>query len=563
MMSRFRILSQATSEERRRLARRAATAAGVVVLVAGGLYVAAPAAQAASVRVTRDTSAIRGTAQRVQRVQANALTPGARLTGPMPARRIPSAMSGDAMRPAPAAAAAVTAASLGRVLHNFNGTSSRDSEVTNFNAKFEPPDQALCVGNGFVLEAVNSAFTIATNGGTVIRGPFNVNDLFNEGSEEFTSDPRCTYDAPTHTWFASILFINSTSTASHMDLAVNSSGDPTGLWTQYQINTNDDGLPGHAGCPCFGDQPLLGIDQTNVYLSTNEFSIVGPEFNGAQIYAVDKSDLVKGHAVARFVHFDNLTIGGAAAASVQPAISNGNQPAEYFLSSLDPDGTGGNSLGVWAMTNRHAVATGGIPTLTSTVIGSQPYTTPPAAIQKGATSLIDSGDDRMQQAQVINGELWGELGTSVTIAGEATARAGAAWFEVHPKLRAGVLATAAVTRQGYVVQPHGYVIYPALQADASGRAAMVFTLTGANRYPSAAFASLTATGTNFGAPTVYGAGTGPYDPAATRWGDYSWAVLSPTSDAVWLATEYVPPVSSQTSTRQRNWGTRVAEISLS
>jgi hypothetical protein len=538
------------------------TAAAVAVLVTGGLSVAAPAAQAAAVHVSHATAAIRGAAQRVQRVAPAAVTSGVRLSGPMPARRVPAAVSAQAARSAPTAPA-VTSASLGRVLLNVNGTSSRDSEVTNFDAKFEPPDQGLCVGNGFVLEAVNSAYTISTTAGAVVRGPFNVNDLFDEGAQEFTSDPRCFYDAPTHTWFATILFINAASTASHMDLAVNSSGDPTTLWTQYQIDTTDNGLPGHAGCPCFGDQPLIGADQTNVYLSTNEYSILGPEFNGAQIYAVDKADLVKGHQVARFVQFDNLTIGGAPAASVQPAISHGNQPAEYFLSSLDPDGTGDNRIGVWAMTNRGAVATGGIPTLTSTVITSEPYAIPPGAKQKGAGSLIDSGDDRMQQTQIINGQLWGELGTAVTIPGEKTARAGAAWFEVHPKVSGGQIAAASLTRQGYVVEPHGYVLYPALQADTAGRAAMVFTLTDTNRYPSAAFASLTASGTNFGAPTVYGAGTGPYDPAATRWGDYSWATLSPNSDAVWMATEYVPPVSSQTSTGERNWGTRVAEISLS
>src|SRR5438552_7017659 len=45
----------------------------------------------------------------------------------------------------------------GHILQNFNGVSSLDSEITNFGAEFEPPDQGLCVGNGFVIEAVNSA----------------------------------------------------------------------------------------------------------------------------------------------------------------------------------------------------------------------------------------------------------------------------------------------------------------------------------------------------------------------------------------------------------------------
>jgi hypothetical protein len=62
---------------------------------------------------------------------------------------------------------------------------------------------------------------------------------------------------------------------------------------------------------------------------------------------------------------------------------------------------------------------------------------------------------------------------------------------------------------------------------------------------------------------VAAAGTGPYDKKATRWGDYSFAVLDQHADAVWLATEYVPPKSSQTSTGARNWGTRVLEVALS
>lgn len=61
-----------------------------------------------------------------------------------------------------------------KLLSNFNGVSSLDSAVTNFGAEFEPPDQGLCVGNGFVVEPVNSAFTISRQNGSVVAGPFNV-----------------------------------------------------------------------------------------------------------------------------------------------------------------------------------------------------------------------------------------------------------------------------------------------------------------------------------------------------------------------------------------------------
>src|SRR2546430_16657708 len=155
----------------------------------------------------------------------------------------------------------------GALLQNFNGTSSLDSAKTNFGHEFEPPDQGLCVGNGFVVEPVNSAYNIYRTNGTKVAGPFNVNRLFNDGFMQFTSDPRCYFDKTTNTWFAVILFISSNSQVGRIDLSVNPTGNPTTPWTTYRINTTDLGNP---GCPCFGDQPLLGIDQDNIYVSTNE-----------------------------------------------------------------------------------------------------------------------------------------------------------------------------------------------------------------------------------------------------------------------------------------------------
>jgi hypothetical protein len=485
---------------------------------------------------------------------------------PIPRSSSSTAAPLTATRPAAGSDTLAAGTASGTLQANFNGVSSRDSAVTNFNAEFEPPDQGMCVGNGYVVEMVNSAYTVYKPNGTVVTGPFNVNGPFDEGLREFTSDPRCQYDAATHTWFATILFINPP--VSRVDLAVNQSGDPTGPWTDYQIDTTDNGGstgPKHPGCPCLGDQPTLGIDASNVYITTNEFSLLGPQYNGAQIYAIAKSDLtdqpVPTATPAHFVHFDKLNIGGAVASSVQPALTTGNAPAEYFLNSLDPNGTFDQRVGVWAMTNRGAVATGGKPTLSSMVLGSEAYGIPPASDQKGSSSQIDSGDDRMQQTQSIGGEVYGELTTSVTIPSDPSARAGAAWFDVHPSLSGGVLSAAKMRRQGYVTLSGNDVIYPALQVTPSGHAAMVMTLTGTAHFPSAAYSLLEPGATAFGPIHVAAAGTGSYDPNATRWGDYSWAVLDPSLTSVWMATEYIPPKASQTPDGARNWGTRVMEVS--
>jgi hypothetical protein len=466
----------------------------------------------------------------------------------------------EAVPGAPASAAAAAAAATSSALVNFNGVSSRDSQFTNFDQTFEPPDQGLCEGNGFVLEPVNSAYRIYRTTGKSLRGPFNINDLFNVGGKEFTSDPRCWFDASSQTWFATILFLNDSSTASSLLIAVRHNSDPRGLWNEYSIDTTDD--PSGSGCPCFGDQPRIGIDQTNLYVTADEFSILGPQFNGAEMWAIDKSDLVDGAVSPHFVNFPHLTTDTTAP---QPALSTGRPDAEYFLSSLDPSGTGDNRIGVWAMTNRGQVGLGGMPDLSSVVINSEGYAVPPPAPQKGATSKLDSGDDRMQQTQFVAGTVWGELTTAVQPASDSSVRAGGAWFQVKPKLGSAGIAGASIVRQGYIAAAGKYEIYPAVQPDAAGNAAVIFTQTSSARFPSAAYATLKAGSRNFGPAVVAAAGAGPYNRAASnppRWGDYSFAVPDGASDSAWLATEYIPPKSSQTTTGIRNWGTRVIEVPL-
>jgi hypothetical protein len=452
------------------------------------------------------------------------------------------------------------------LLSNFDGVGSRDSGVTNFGAEFEPPDQGLCVGNGFVVEPVNSAYSIFRTNGKRVAGPFNVNVLFDEGLTEFTSDPRCYFDKATNTWFAVILFIATTPDGNfgnnaRTDIAVNTSGDPTTPWTVYHLDATDDGAngtPSHPGCPCFGDQPRLGIDSQNLYFSTDEFSILGPEFNGTQIYAVSKSNLVQHASTIHFVQFDNLSMAGDVAFGVQPAITNGSADAEYFFNSLDPNFSTDNRLGVWALTGGDTVSQGGTPTLSSIVIQSETYGVPPAAIQKGSSSTLDSGDDRMQEVQFIGGNLWGALDTVLTPQGDTTVRAGIAWFKVGPHLNGKKIGSANVRAQGYVASLGNYLLYPSIQANGQGSAALVMTLTGSGNFASAAYA-LMHNGA-FDTVKVAASGSGPYDPNATRWGDYSWAVLDPDHDSFWMAIEYMPPKSSQTKDGRRNWGTRVIDV---
>jgi hypothetical protein len=479
-------------------------------------------------------------------------------------RQGPATAAPNTAAPRTSAAAPANTAPL---IKTWNGVSSHDSQVTNFGQEFQPPDQGLCVGNGFVMEQVNSAYSIYNTDGKLLAGPFNVNGPYDEGLIEYTSDPRCYFDKATNTWFAVIIFLagNGGGDNSHIDIAVNPSGDPTTIWTNYKIDTTYLNTPHHTGCPCFGDQPTLGMDPDNLYVTANDFSILGPENNGAQIYAIAKSDLVNLAASPHFVHWDNLHQGGSLAQIIQPSLSQGNPQAEFFISSLDPNLTFDQRLAVWAMTNRSVVATGGKPTLSSMVIKSEAYGVPPRAVQKGSSNTLDSGDDRINEAQYVNGNVWASLTTGVTIPDDTAQHSGVAWFKVHPWVGGSpsVLQGVNMVQQGYVSSKGNDIMYPAIAVTRDGAAGMVFSMSGPTHYPSAAYASLAPGASSFSVPTIAAFGTGPYVPSSrSRWGDYSWAALDPSGNSFWFSTEYIPPQASQTQSGTRNWGTRVLHVGL-
>ena len=260
---------------------------------------------------------------------------------------------------------------------------------TNTQFTLEPPDQGLCVGSGFVLEAVNDALRVYDTVGTALRPATALNQFYKLKPAftrstppvfgDFVSDPKCYFDPADQRWFVTALQIGlDPKTAAfvpptHLEIAVSRTSDPTGTWNLFSIDTTDDGTngtPKHANCPCFGDQPLIGADANGFYISTNEYGLVNFPFNGAQIYAVSKSRLESGSS-GTVVHINagvDLLPSGGLAFTVQPATApsaDGNETAnggtEYFVSDLDFTvgpalGIRANRLAVWALTNTSSLS---------------------------------------------------------------------------------------------------------------------------------------------------------------------------------------------------------------
>jgi hypothetical protein len=285
----------------------------------------------------------------------------------------------------------------------------------------EPPDQGLCAGNGYVVEAVNDVFNVysaatgasllpdntATN---VVAGfPRNVGNAVDLNSfygyapainrttgvrGEFVTDPSCIFDAQTQRFFVVVLTLDPQvngpcqgvySCVNHLDLAVSQTSNPTGGWNIYRIDVTNDGTntggvnPG----PYLGDYPHMGADANGIYLTVNAYPWHENGFSGAQILALSKAQLVAGAANVAMQRIDTSGMVNAPsdAGSTQPgftvwpaqspgtsSFNLANNGTEYFLSSNAADeaqkpvtGNAGtrssDQLIVWAMTNTASLNT--------------------------------------------------------------------------------------------------------------------------------------------------------------------------------------------------------------
>ncbi|GAB1642282.1 hypothetical protein [Krasilnikovia sp. MM14-A1259] len=522
-----------------------------------------------------------------------------RSLAPVSAARAGLARSATAPTPPPPSGVTRTP----RLLTSFDGLNHRDQRTANNGNQFslEPPDQALCVGNGHIVEAVNDAFRVFGPDGRGHTGVMDLNTFFgyppsiNRTTGVFgpeITDPTCLYDPTTRRFFLVVLTLGTTPAGdftgqNQLDIAV--TADPTEVWKTYSVDATDDGrngTPVHPNCPCIGDYPHIGVDANGFYLTTNEYAFFGPEFNSAQVYAFSKRALARGDADVLVTQFDTTAAdAGRNGFTLWPAQSpstgdydRSQHGTAYFLSSNAAEEATGtkayvsDSIVTWSLTNTRSLDSGRPAVrLQHTRVGVQTYSLPPLADQKAgftplaeclnapscATELLgapdpaapetmselDSNDTRMQQVTYTGGRLYGALDTAVHVGGAT--KAGIGWYIVQPRsLPSSVRAT--LLQQGQLGLAGNNLIYPAIGVTAQGHGVMAFTLTGAGYHPSAAYAAFDG---RAGAGAIYlaAAGVGPQDgfsgyrafndPPRPRWGDYGATAVD--GQRIWIASEYI------------------------
>ena len=313
----------------------------------------------------------------------------------------------------------------------------------------EPPDQGLCVGNGYVIEAVNDVINVYNTSGqsvlpdntatNIVGGfPRNVNHAVDLNSfygyapainrttgvrAQSVTDPSCLYDAATQRFFVVVLTLESRPNGSltlvnHLDVAVSQTSNPTGHWNIYRTDVTNDGTDtGGTGAnagPYLGDYPHIGADANGFYITTNAYPWNGNGFAGAQIYAFSKAQLAAGAASVTMQHIDTSGMVNAPsdAGSTQPGFTvwpaqspgstnfnTANGGTEYFMSSNAADeathpvaGTGGNytssQVVVWTLKNTASLNSASPSlSLSNKVVGVNKYALPPKQHQPGSGSL--------------------------------------------------------------------------------------------------------------------------------------------------------------------------------
>lgn len=461
----------------------------------------------------------------------------------------------------------------------FKGLSNFDQAAVNEGFSVEPPDQALCAGNGVIFEGVNDAFAVYDEHGKLLAGPAQANAFYGVPFELNVSDPKCIYDRASNRWFVTMIEYPNDLSHAHLEIAVSQTGDPTGAFNLYDIDVSHDGSDFVAhDCPCLGDQPLIGADANGFYISTNSFGVTS--FEGAQIYVLSKKALAAGDHTP-VVRFDQLSsrLGAVeVAASIQPSITTvGVQFAAdtEFLAQSMLAMKRESQLAVWTVNHTSKIDSNpGALTMSLVVIPSQVYVLPVPAEQKvGPTPRaelaavddtepgpaneqdLDGNDQRLQQVMYRNGQLWTTLGTA-SVADGTPVRDAAAWFVINVS-NSGKGPTANIAEQGYVAGPDSsHLLYPALAVNAAGHASMVFTLTGPEFFPSAASWKF---GTQSSIHMLF-SGHSPEDGFSAyvlnrpRWGDYSAAAVDSNGN-IWLATEMIPGGIRKVSA---NWGTFIS-----
>jgi hypothetical protein len=323
-------------------------------------------------------------------------------------------------------------------------------------------------------------------------------------------------------------------------LAVSSSSDPLAPWNKWAIDADlDNNIQQFYN---FADYPGVGVDEFNVYISTNMFS-VGRSWQYSKVWVLPKNPLLSANDNITWTEFRAPP---GSSFSMQPAHAFGAAGEEYFLFEGPTDSLGRVSQLQLARIDN----TSGSPVWhPPAAVPVTPYARSfdlPDAPQLGDGRGIYTADTRMQNVVLRNGSLWSTHHLAVN------GKVEVAWYRINP-------GAGAMTTQGRISDPDRWYYFPSIGVNKDNVAAIGFSGSSGTEY-AGAFYTIVRPESGAAEPVaLLKAGESSYfkilgTGTQNRWGDFSATVVDPSDDTTfWTLQEYAQtpdPVSGES-----RWGT--------
>jgi hypothetical protein len=263
-----------------------------------------------------------------------------------------------------------------------------------------PPDNSLAVNTlGQIVSMVNSNIIIYSSTGQIkysksLPSFFNIGLIPGQptGTSTNQCDPKVIFDCEKRRFMCFSQTCDGSSGPNRILIAFSKAEDPLLGWNAYVFDSD----PNNLGV--WFDYPRLGVNANDLFVAGNMFDFSG-SFQQAHIFQFDK---IAGYAGA-------TNIDGVVHSNIPGqdfSITSANQglcttyPQDHVL--ISSSSSGSNKLSLYTINGKaNAVSA---PTLSyQSVSLALSYTAPGYAVQKGTTTVLKSGDARMQDAYMNNG----------------------------------------------------------------------------------------------------------------------------------------------------------------
>lgn len=383
---------------------------------------------------------------------------------------------------------------------------------------YEPSDSNGAGGIGYYFETVNQTLAIYNLAGSQqYKTTFQA--WFDRPAKASIFDPVVQWDKTG----GRFLFI--VTTGSSLLLSVAQQTSALGNYCDYTFATPS----GY-----FADYEKMGVNADGVYFSVNLYIGMPRKFVSNELFFADRNRLESCMDASFTTWRDLRNPDGTLAFAIVPARQDSNSNGVEYLVNSDPGGA--CKLTLWNLTRNRV--------LSNRTVNTQCYSPPPAAPQQGSTVKIDVGDDRLYQANFLNGLL--TLNTTGSFDfHDGNGRVGIVeWFVLNAS-------AGTVFQQGSFGTPGFWLFYPATIRNSAGNMLFVYDVSGKSIHPSIWYANQDQSNTQILANGVSTYGT----KGTARWGDYSSAWLNPamaSPNSIWITSQYAK--------RTDFWGTRVARV---